>query len=164
MYNLFQLFSFSIFQLTPAAIVWFSAGSINIIHYLKEFYIQSLIFSFLFLFCLFQFDIFIPQVGYLYKDVELNTFGAINIFIFFSSIPIEKIESKKINNTIKFISYNTGGIYYIHIIIYRYLVNFLTIFNKNKIFKSIILYLISHFICFIGSKIFNKYIIKFLFI
>ena len=163
-YNLFCLLSNSIIQLTPTAVVGFSAGAIKIIHLLKGFYIQALIISFLLLICLFKFDIFLPQEGNLYKDIELNTFGAINLFILFSSIPLEKVQSKRITSMIKLISYNTGGIYYIHYIIFSYLVNLIKIFNKNGILRSIIIYLINHFICFIGSKIFDKYIIKFLFI
>ena len=163
-YYLFQLFSLSLIQITPIAVVGLTSGYINLIYIFKDNQIQSSMISLLLLICLFKFDIFIPQDEILYKNVELNTFGAINIFILFSSIPFEQKNSNKIKNIIEHISYRTGGIYYIHIFIRSYLAKFI-ISIKNGVFPgSIILYFVCYLICFIGSKLFNKNNLKFLFI
>ena len=76
-----------------------------------------------------------------------------NLFFFFSILPFDKINSKRILIIIKQITSYTGGVYYIHPEI-RYII-------KKRNFMGIIKnYLICYLICFIGSKLFKNYKLK----
>ena len=163
-HGLFRLCFVLIIQITPAAVIGLTVGSTNLIVKLKPCYVRILIIFFLSLICLFSFPIFQPHDGFLYQKVELNTLGSFNLFIFFSSLPFENITSNKINFLVKLISYYTGGIYYIHNFTRSYLVKIIKPIKKGTFSGSIILYIICHFICFFGNKIFEKNSLKYLFI
>ena len=163
-HNIFRLCLVLLIQIAPISIIGLTSGSVNLINFLKQCYFRILIISFISLICLIKFDIFPPHDGFLYPRVELNTLGAINLFIFFSSLPFETNLSKHINIFIKNISNNTGGIYYIHNFCRGYLLKFIIPIRNGTFLGSIILYIICHFICFIGSKIFENNSLKYLFI
>lgn len=78
-------------------------------------------------------------------------------------IPFDKFENKNIICILKQISSYTGGVYYLHPkaseVIGQYFISI-----RRRSFKGCInLYLICYFICFIGSNIFRKSKIRFLF-
>ena len=162
--KLFELCIVLIIQLIPVAVIGLTFGSVNLINLLSKCQLRVAIMSFLFLICLFKFEIFKSHDGFLYQKVELNSLGAIDLFIFFSSLPFDKIKNTKVINFIKLISNNTGGIYYIHNFVRGYLVRYIRPIKEGSFLGSTILYIISHLICFIGSKIFRKNILRFLFI
>ena len=120
--------------------------------------------SYLLLLCLIKFDIFQSHDGFLYQKVELNTIGAIDLFILFSLLPFEKIQNKHFEFEIRLISNNTGGIYYIHNYIRGYLVKLISPIRNGIFLGSVLLYVISYLFCFLGSKIFRNNILKFLFV
>ena len=166
-HNLFNRFCLSLLleiQITPVAVIGLTFGYFNLIYYINKCSFRIIIFCILFLFCLVKFNIFQNHDGFLYQNVELNTLGAINLFIIFSSLNFESVKNKKLLSFIKLISSNTGGIYYIHSFIRRYLKYFIKSIKYGTFRGTIILYIISHFICFFGSKIFSKNSLKFLFI
>ena len=80
---------------------------------------------------------------------------AINLFIIFGLLPIDKINNLKIIFFIKQITSYTGGIYYIHPEIIYYMHKY---FSKryNRILKNLSIYCISYIICCINSKIFKS--------
>ena len=162
--HLFRLCIVLIIQITPVSVIGLIAGSINLIKILEKKYFNVLITSFLFLICLFKFEIFQPHDGFLYQKVELITLGAINLFNFFSVLPFNNNENKKAKIFINLLSHNTGGIYYIHNFIRGYLLRFIRIIKNGKFVGSIILYIFSYFICFLGNKIFIRNSFKYLFI
>lgn len=162
--HLFRLCLVLMIEMVPAAVMGLTAGSIKLIQLFTNCYVRTLIISYLFLFCLFSFDIFQPHDGLLYQKVELNILGAINLFIFFSSLPFNRINNTNLNLFIKLITNNTGGIYYIHGFINGYLVKIINPIKRGTFLSSIILYIVCHIICFFGSKIFEKNSLSYLFI
>ena len=97
-----------------------------------------------------------------YSGIELNI-PAIGLFGIFYIIPLEKIKNKKIIAFISIITNYTGGIYYIHMKINSYLRKKILFINNNNLSSSILIYIISYFLCFIGMKIFGKTKLKNLF-
>ena len=116
------------------------------------------------LFFIFKYDIFIDINGFCYKGIII-IFGSIPLFIFFSLLPINKINNTKILRFIKCSTQYTNGIYCIHSIIACYLkkANILLVINK-EIIGCIIIYLISYFISFICYMLLSKNKLKYLFI
>ena len=166
-HNLFNRFRLSLIleiEITPVAVIGLTFGYFNLSYYIKNCSFRILIFCILFLFCLVKFNIFQNHDGYLYQNIELNALGAINLFILFSSMNFESVKNKKLLSFIKLITSNTGGIYYIHSFIRGYLKYFVKPIKYGTFRGTIFLYIISHFICFFGSKIFSKNSLKFLFI
>lgn len=85
------------------------------------------------------------------------------LIVIFASIPFEKINII-IFKFIKQITSYTGGLYYIHAYINSLLNNYTwsNIISKN-IYKCIKHYFLCYFICFIGSQLFKKISLKYLF-
>ena len=85
------------------------------------------------------------------------------LIIIFASIPFEKTKII-IFKFIKQITSYTGGIYYMHAYINSLLKNYLwsKIISKN-LYNCIKLYFLCYFICFIGSQLFKKNSLKYLF-
>lgn len=164
--NIFELCLVLAIQIIPAAVIGLSFGSINLIKALKNCYsrYRIVLMSYLLLLCLIKFDIFQSHDGFLYQKVELNTIGAIDLFILFSLLPFEKIQNKHFEFEIRLISNNTGGIYYIHNYIRGYLVKLISPIRNGIFLGSVLLYVISYLFCFLGSKIFRNNILKFLFV
>jgi len=98
-----------------------------------------------------------------FKRILKNSFS-IFLFLIFASIPFDKLKFN-IFTLIKQISRYTGGIYYIHLLIYSLLKQYISfIISSGNIFMCIILYFLCYFICFIGSKLCKHNILKYLFI
>jgi len=85
------------------------------------------------------------------------------LIIVFASIPFEKANIIFFKFIRQITSY-TGGVYYIHVYINSLLNNYVwaKIISKN-VYKCIKLYFLCYFICFIGSQIFKKNSLKYLF-
>jgi len=99
--------------------------------------------------------------AYNYNGVDKNVFSIFS-FIGFYLLPFEISRSKNLKNIIKIVSNYTQGIYSIHIIIQFYIKYF---FNLKGTFQvSIINYIISYLISFIGAKLCFNTKLKFLFI
>ena len=152
-------------EVMPSTVIGLFLGSINLIENLKINRFKILFFSFIYIYFLFKYDIFINILGFYYPGI-MHNFGALLLFIFFSLIPFENIKNKKTLSFIKFISNYTGGIYYLHPIIRdnidNYKINIRVLRNRN-IYRSLIIYLICFCLCFIGIKIFGKTRMKYLF-
>ena len=86
------------------------------------------------------------------------------LFLLFSLIPFELIENNIVKKAIKQISSYTGGIYYIHYIVKKIFGKYFNIFNAGNLKSCAINYFVSYFICFIGSTLFQKNKIKYLFL
>ena len=81
----------------------------------------------------------------------------------FASIPFEKTYIF-IFNFIKQITSHTGGIYYIHIYINSLLNNYVWAnYRKRNVYNIIRHYFVCYLICFIGSKLFKKSNLRYLF-
>jgi len=85
------------------------------------------------------------------------------LIIIFASIPFEKTHFI-IFKLIKQITSYTGGVYYMHIYINKLLKNYCwSKYVKKNIYKCIKLYFLCYLICFIGSLLFKKNSLKYLF-
>ena len=128
----------SIFELLPFAVVGVILNYLNIILLLKEFKLKAIFFIGIIIFLIFEFDIFVRINGFFYPGI-LHNVGGICIFILFSLFSFQ-------NRGLKFLLINitkfTGGIYYIHTILFCFLSK-IFIFIRNKTFlSSIVIYLI----------------------
>ena len=85
------------------------------------------------------------------------------LILIFASIPSEKLNIS-IYNFFKLITRYTGGIFYIHVYLNKLLKKYVSSkYNPGTILTCTIHYFLCYFICFIGSKIFKKNILKYLF-
>lgn len=143
----------------PIAVISLSFASINLIHKLKFHPIKTLLFSFLLIFIIFKYEVFTIITGYYgFKKAVVSLL----IFIIFSSISLEKIDSKIFKIIIKRFTLYTQGIFCLHNIIRFYLIRLFKIKNVG-INECIIVYITSYLICLIGTKFFQYSIFKYLF-
>lgn len=152
----------NIAEIIPNSVIGLSFGSINLIDILQKYRLRAILISYLFLYLLFKYNIFNTINGFFYPGM-LHTFGGIFLFILFSLIPFENIKNRYIILTLKVITNYTGGIYYYHILIRDILVLKMDIIECKNIKVVIFIYLLSYFGCFIGSKIFGRTRLKYLF-
>ena len=118
-------------------------------------------FLFFILFILFKYDIFLNLPGFRYTRVSLNIISSFVLFLLFGALSFEKIRRKKyILLFINFITQFTGGIYYIHTIIRDFHKKYFFSLLKMNYSYSLIIYIISFFICFCGNKLFKNYKLK----
>jgi fucose 4-O-acetylase-like acetyltransferase len=152
-------------EVFPHTVTGFFFGYIDIIKLMLNFRFKIFYFSIIYIYIFFYFDIFINIKGFYYPGLLCNI-GAIILFICFSLIPFKNNINKSLISFIKTISNFTGGIYYFHTIIYKYIIKYkinLSIFTINSITRCFIIYLFCYIFCFIGIKIFGKTQLKYLF-
>ena len=142
----------------PLCILGLSFSSSKIIEILKSNRRKVLFLSYISLYMLFRYFIFI-SIGF-YKGIEY-IFSSLFLFLGFYFLPLDNVNPfyKKM---IKVISSYTNGIYCLH----RIIINIMRKkFGLNGNMKTgIIIYMICYFISFIGIKIFGKNKLKYLFI
>ena len=85
------------------------------------------------------------------------------IFIIFSMLPFDKINNIYILTFLNKITSYTGGIFYIHVIMGEICKKHIRIIRKYTFKGCILLYFICYCACFIGSFIFQKSKLKYLF-
>ena len=142
----------------PLCILGLSFSSSKIIEILKSNRRKVLFLSYISLYMLFRYFIFI-SIGF-YKGIEY-IFSSLFLFLGFYFLPLDNVNPfyKKM---IKVISSYTNGIYCLH----RIIINVMRKkFGLNGNMKTgIIIYMICYFISFIGIKILGKSKLKYLFI
>ena len=137
----------------PFCISGYIIGSSGIINSLKKKRIKSLYILVSVLFILIKYTIFFPIKGFSYQGIGLHIIS-IFIFIIFALNPFEKIII--IKKMIILLTNYTSGIYYLHIPIWLYLSNYISLIRERTIFGSIIIYLICYLISLIGTILFGK--------
>lgn len=139
----------------------FFCASKNII---KENYKNRIIvlFSFgLLLFIILYYNILKKTCRY-YQGLIIDL-GSLSAFLFFAMIPLDKINNNIIFLFLNKITSYSGGIYYLHIIVYEILESYI-ISMRQKTFKGcIFLFLFCYLICLINSIIFRNSKIYYLF-
>ena len=172
-YNFFQKYSIFIShsvglipELYPIVVTGLSLSSIEIIHLLNKNRIKSISLSILSLYIIRKNIVFSLIKGNFYQGISLNI-CAIFLFIIFSQISFNCTKKNKNENFFIFIIKNftryTGGIYYLHIIIYIHMGKLLLLIKKKTIVGCIIIYLICYSICFIGTKLTKSTKLSYLF-
>ena len=96
-----------------------------------------------------------------YLGCIINGIAAISFFILFSMIP--DFNNKKIISMISKITNYTGGVYYLHVIIWKILSRKIHSFKRKTLNGCFVNYIICYFFCFIGEKTFGKSKLKYLF-
>ena len=145
----------SIVEILPLAVTGIIFGSINIINIMNNFKITCIIISIIIIYFLFEYNIFNDILGFRYPGIKVNM-GGIFLFLCFSVLPIEKIKSRNFIRFINCLTRYTGGIYYLHFILFLYLRKKLSVINNSTIYGSIIIYSLNYLLCFIGTKIFHN--------
>ena len=148
-------------ELMPISIIGCFFNSVNLIKKMKFSYIyfRAIIFSFLYF--LFEYDLFITPQGFRYPNVLQNILASSALLLFFSSL---SLDIQIINKIIEYLSQNTGGIYYIHLIFREYFQKYIKFFGKKNYGSAFAIYIISYLLCFFGHKCFYNYKLKYLFI
>lgn len=148
-------------EMLPISISGIILGKLNIISKVEGFKSRIIFYSPIIVYFLYIKEIFIKPKGFQYEGINLNM-GAIFLFIFFSIIPMN-VNDQKIEYFLTFITNYTGGIYYLHTIVSRFLENRLIIIKNKTFIGCIFIYNFCYLICFIGLKIFNKNNLRYLF-
>ena len=148
-------------EVFPFCISGYILGSLGIINYLKKKRIKALYILVSVLFISIKYTIFLPIDGFHYQGIRLHIIS-ITIFIIFALNPFEKFIIIKRN--IIFITNYTSGIYYLHIPIWVYLSNYISLMKKQTILGSISVYLICYLISLTGTILFGKTKLKHLFL
>lgn len=107
-------------------------------------------------------DFYLIQQQFYYLICVINGICGSCLFLIFLEMPLENINNR-LNLTIIQITNYTGGIYYIHTKVWEILKNKLIIIKKRTLSGCILIYFISYFICFLGTKVFGKTRLKYLF-
>ena len=144
-----------IIEMTPIAISGLILANIEILKKLSNHKIKSIFFCFFYLFLIYNYKVFGDFKGFPYSGIKNNAAGIL-LFISFSLIPFEKNKKKLLFVIIRQLTRYTGGIYYFHGIIGLFI-------KKKNFLNCFIIYIISYIICMVGTKIFSKNIIKYLF-
>ena len=80
----------------------------------------------------------------------------VNLLIIFGLFPFDKIKDSKIITIIKLMTSYTGGIYYLHKEIRSIFKNYFVIIKNQYLSGCFLIYFISYWVCFIGTKLFSK--------
>lgn len=145
----------------PLAIVGCIYSSINLISKINNITLYSFFILLDIIYLLFNYDLFQIFPGFSYSNTLSYILASTVFVLFFSSLKFDKYIILKtiIMNITKY----TGGIYYIHVIFYKYIFFFFKI-KKTSYFFSFIVYVICYIICFSGNKLFKNNIFKYLII
>ena len=149
-------------EMIPYSVTGFVIASSGILKYLKKYKIQLIIVYIYIIYFICNNPVLSSAIGYGYGGLKLYIIST-GIFISFAMFPSEKIKNKYIIKLVKLITNHTAGIYYCHIIVYRYTQFYIQPIKDGTIKGCIIIYLISYLICFIGSFIFGNTILRHLF-
>ena len=151
----------SIAELFPHSVIGVSFGEINLIKILQKFRLRVICICCLFLYFIYQYDIFKNLQGINYPGI-LFPLGGMLLFIIFSLIFTLNNTKEYLMYIIKICSNYTAGIYYYHSVTVFYL-RFITQIKNRTFIGSIIIYIVTYLICFNGNKIFGKNDFKYLF-
>ena len=152
-----------IFEMIPFAVTGFTLGFYNIINTLQDMKIKTLIYSILIYNFVVDCNIFSDIKGMIFHGLHLNIKAVCVIFIF-SLFPSDKITNDYLQKFLIAVTNYSGGVYYLHMSMMRYFKEYINEFKKESFWAVVINYLMCYFICFIGTKIFGKTPLKYLFI
>lgn len=142
----------------PISIISLSFASSQILEFIKTNRKKNLFISYVFIYILFKYEIFVNLGGY---NGIINIFVSLIIFVGFYLLPLENIHPF-IERIIKQLTNYTNGIYCLQSEIIIFLTRKMKLIRDLK--SMIIMYLLSYFISFIGTIIFGKNKLKYLFI
>jgi len=139
----------SLITFFPLSVSGCILSSINIILKLKNIILPLKIILFSLIYLFFEFNLFIWYPGFMYPNVIANIQISTIFLLAFGALNLEN--SKILKGILKYITRNTGGIYYIHLIVMNFI--FFYIDKKRTYFSAFLNYIICYIICFFGNKI-----------
>ena len=140
----------------------YTLGYYKVLDIIKKHKIKTFVLSYLTYNIIADYNILTPIKNVLYTGVKLNIQSICLIFIF-SLFPSYLVKNKKIRKCLTFITNYTGGIYYLHVPIRMYLIDYSDDIRKGNFLGMIKTYIIIYFICFVGMLILGKTPFKYLF-
>ena len=151
-------------DMIPYAVTGCDFSTFDIIHNLKIYKAQVIIFSLLCFILIDNLDI-ISNVDsfYHYGGIKLNILSICLIFIFSFTFTYPIFNNNYIKNIIRYISRYTAGIYYLHMSVHSYFSKYILCMKKETIKGLFVNYLISYSICHFGMLLFGKTKAKHLF-
>ena len=150
-----------IIEMMPIAIAGLILKNIDILKKISNDKIKYILFSIIALYFIYNYNIFGNIKGFYFVGIKQNIAGIL-LFIFFSLIPLNKINNKIILAIIKTTTRYTGGIYYLQKIT-DYILNKFEFLNQNPFLKCFMIYIFGFLICFLFTKIFRNNRLKYLF-
>ena len=145
-------------SILPLASIGLFFSSTKLIKFFQANKKTSMFFSYLFIYFLFKYDIFIDLGGY---EGIINMFSSLFFFIGFYLLPLENTYSF-LKIIIKQITSYTNGIYCLQSKIIPFIKTKFHLYGTIK--SCFIIYSFSYFFSFVGIKIFGKTKLKYLFI
>lgn len=139
----------------------FFFSSINIFKKYNKYRIHILFLAGTFLFAILYFEI-LKKTRFYFKRIIINL-GILSGFSFFAMLPFDKIKNKNIFSFLKRLTSYTGGIYYLHSIVYHIFKSYIISVRQKTFNGGLLIFIISYFICLINSIIFRNSKIYYLF-
>jgi hypothetical protein len=141
----------------------FYFASIKLINKIYLFRKIFLFFSIFYIYIFIRYHLsFFQKISYIFIGISENIF-ILNVFIIFSLIPFDKINSPFLINFLDKITSYTGGIYYLHVRIGEKFRNWFNINNQRTFKGCLLIYFSCYCICFLANIIFKKNHMKYLF-
>lgn len=151
-----------LYECFPFAVTGYTLGYYKVLDILYKHKIKTFILSFLIYNIIADYFIFKSIKGSIYYGVNLNVQSTCLVFIF-SLFPSNIVTNSIIRKFLIFITNYTGGIYYLHVPLKRYLNDYSDNIKNGTFLGLIQTYLIIYFICYVGMTIFGKTPLKYLF-
>jgi len=146
----------------PYTITGFILGHYKVIDILQKHKIKTIIISAIIYEVLLDYNIFSNVMGFYFQGIHLNI-KSMCLISFFAMLPFEKIKDKNFKKIIKGITNYSGGVYYLHIPFSQYLTVFFDDVKKRNFTGMLIIYAAGYITCFVGTLIFGKTPLKYLF-
>ena len=145
------------------AVIGFNLSSIYIIDNLHKLRKKAIFMIMLLLYLIKKYK-YIFYINPFFNEMNIILVSS-GLFILFALIPIDKIQNNNIIFIIKHITSYTGGIYYLHPIFGENILNKWSKLVRYRTFRGcLLIYIITYFVCLIGSNLFRKSNFRYLFI
>ena len=149
-------------EMMPIAITGLTLRNIDIFKALSNNKIKSISFSMIFLYFIYNYNVFGQFNRFPYSGLKPNIAG-ICLFISFFLIPFNLFKNSIIITYIKLVTRYTGGIYYLQYITFH-LLRRIKFIEERPFSRCFIIYAFGYLICTIFTKIFRNNRLKYLFI
>ena len=152
----------SIHTSIPFAVAGYTLGYYKVLDIIKKHKIKTFILAYITYNIIADYNIFSNINTTYYEGIDLNI-KSICFILIFSLFPSSLAKDNIIRKFLIFITNYTGGIYYLHVPMRMYLIDYSDDIRKGNFLGMIKTYIIIYCICFIGMLIFGKTPLKYLF-
>lgn len=149
-------------DLFPFAVMGFNLKAFNILKILEKYKFNTFVICVLIYNFTEDYEIFRNISGIAYFGIKLNVLSICTVIIF-SLFPSNKIKNKYLITILKLITNCSGGIFYLHQAVQFFFRPYYKDIRDGTFKGMILIYFISYIISLVGSTIFTKTKLKFLF-